>query len=176
MASPAVEALLYLMDEAFEGPGIEESNESQALVTNLATVTEDQWQAKVSGVERTIAWMVIHLGTCKIMYDDYAFGSGTLFWDQPAVQPWPEDQAPMAETLAWLREAQARLRAHVAELRDEDLDQSRKTNWGEERPTRWIVTAMITHDAYHAGEINHLRSLLSGDDRWNFIREIEDSG
>jgi hypothetical protein len=27
---------------------------------------------------------------------------------------------------------------------------------------------MITHDAYHAGEINHLRSLLGGDDRWRF--------
>ena len=25
---------------------------------------------------------------------------------------------------------------------------------------------MVTHDAYHAGEINHLRSLLDGDDRW----------
>jgi hypothetical protein len=27
---------------------------------------------------------------------------------------------------------------------------------------------MITHDAYHAGEINHLRSLLGTDDRWRF--------
>ena len=27
---------------------------------------------------------------------------------------------------------------------------------------------MITHDAYHAGEINHLRSLLGPDDRWRF--------
>ena len=29
---------------------------------------------------------------------------------------------------------------------------------------------MITHDAYHAGEINHLRSLLSGDDRWRYVQ------
>ena len=55
MASPGVEALLYLMDEAFEGQGIEESNESQALLTNLATVSEEQWQAKPPGAERTIA-------------------------------------------------------------------------------------------------------------------------
>jgi hypothetical protein len=27
---------------------------------------------------------------------------------------------------------------------------------------------MITHDSYHAGEINHIRSLLDGDDRWRF--------
>jgi hypothetical protein len=174
MASPAVNALLYLMDEAFAGPGIEESGESQALITNLATVSESDWFARPPGVERTIAWMVIHLGTCKIMYDDYAFGDGTLFWDQPAVQPWPEDEAPMAETLAWLRAAQDRLRSHVAALSDADLDRPRKTNWGEERSTRWIVTAMIGHDFYHAGEINHLRSILSGDDRWNYVRGLED--
>ena len=36
-----IDALLVLMDEAFRGAGIEESNESQALLTNLATVTDD---------------------------------------------------------------------------------------------------------------------------------------
>ena len=35
-----IDALLALMDEAFRGAGIEESNESQALLTNLATVTD----------------------------------------------------------------------------------------------------------------------------------------
>jgi uncharacterized damage-inducible protein DinB len=174
VSSPAVDAYLYLLDEAFEGPGIEESHESQALLTNLATVTEEQWFAKPAGYERTIAWMVIHLGTCKVMYDDYAFGPGKLFWDMPEVQPWPEDQAPMAETLAWLREAQARFRSHVAALTDEQLDEPRATNWGEMRPTRWIIAAMIGHDFYHAGEINHLRSLLAGEDRWAYVIEVEE--
>jgi len=40
MAGPAVRELLYLLDEAFLGRGIEESNESQALLTSLATVDE----------------------------------------------------------------------------------------------------------------------------------------
>ena len=53
---------------------------------------------------------------------------------------------------------------------DTQLDVARLTNWGEHRPTRWIVASMITHDAYHAGEINHLRSLLSGDDRWRYVQ------
>ena len=35
-----IEALLYLLDEAFRGRGIEETDESQALLTNLATVRE----------------------------------------------------------------------------------------------------------------------------------------
>jgi hypothetical protein len=32
---------------------------------------------------------------------------------------------------------------------------------------------MITHDAYHAGEVNHIRSLFSGDDRWMFERGLD---
>ena len=71
----------------------------------------------------------------------------------------------------WLLAAQAILRAHVAALPDDaQLDAPRQTNWGEPRPTRWIVAAMITHDAYHAGEINHLRSQLSRDDRWRYVQ------
>jgi uncharacterized protein DUF664 len=71
--------------------------------------------------------------------------------------------------IAWVEAAHARLVEHVAALADDsELDAPRLTNWGELRPTRWIIAAMITHDAYHAGEINHLRSLLDGDDRWRF--------
>ncbi len=29
---------------------------------------------------------------------------------------------------------------------------------------------MITHEAYHAGEINHLRSMLGADDRWRHVQ------
>ena len=32
--------------------------------------------------------------------------------------------------------------------------------------TRWLLSTLLQHDTYHAGEINHLRSLLSGEDRW----------
>ena len=39
-----IEALLYLLDEAFRGRGIEESDESQALLPNLATVQDDVWR------------------------------------------------------------------------------------------------------------------------------------
>jgi hypothetical protein len=36
-ARGGIDSLLFLLDEAFGGVGIEESNESQALLTNLAT-------------------------------------------------------------------------------------------------------------------------------------------
>ena len=167
-----IEALLGLTDEAFDGAGIEDTDESQALMTNLATVTDDHWRARPDGVTRTIESIALHVGACKVMYDDYAFGAGTLRFGSPAVEPWTaEGPAPMTDVRAWLGAAQARLRAHVADLSDDtQLDVPRLTNWGEHRPTRWIVAAMITHDAYHAGEINHLRSQLSGDDRWRYVQ------
>jgi uncharacterized damage-inducible protein DinB len=172
MSRGGIEALLGLMDEAFDGGGIEASNESQALLTNLATVADDQWRARPAGVTRTIESIALHVGACKVMYDDYAFGAGTLQFGTREVEPWGADgPAPMNEVRAWLRSAQATLRGHVAPLADDDeLDRPRLTNWGEHRPTRWIVASMITHDAYHAGEINHLRSLLSGDDRWRYVQ------
>jgi uncharacterized damage-inducible protein DinB len=167
----AIETLGYLLDEAFRGVGIEASNESQALLPNLATVGADAWRALPPGASRSIESIAIHVGACKVMYDDYAFGSGSLRFATPEVEPWGTGPAPRSDVIAWLEAAQARLAGHVAELTsDGELEALRLTNWGERKPTRWIVAAMITHDAYHAGEINHLRSILGTDDRWRFIQ------
>jgi uncharacterized damage-inducible protein DinB len=166
-----IDAYLDLLDEAFRGRGIEESNESQALLTNLSGAAEDVWGALPSGAARSIAAIALHVGACKVMYADYAFGAGTLQWGTPQVEPSPEAAVPREELLPWLEGAHQRLVGHVAALVDDDeLDRPRMTNWGELRTTRWIITAMITHDAYHAGEINHLRSLLEGDDRWRHVQ------
>jgi uncharacterized damage-inducible protein DinB len=176
MADPAVEALLDLLDEAFEGRGIEESNESQALITNLATVTEAEWTSLPPGATRTIEAMVRHVAACKVMYADYAFGPRTKQWGTPEVEgPWEVDRAPMSEALDRLRETHRSFRKHLENLTDDDLDRERMTNWGERRPTRWIVAAIIGHDFYHAGEINHLRSMLGTDDRWRW-QQYESGG
>jgi uncharacterized damage-inducible protein DinB len=175
MAGAGVSELLYVLGEAFDGRGIEESGESQALLTNLSTVDERAWRAVPPGGTRTIEAMVLHVGTCKVMYDDYAFGDGRLQWGTPEVQPWDEGSAPMAEVLEWLRTAHGRFVDHVAALGEEELERPRLTNWGEMRPTRWIVAAIVGHDFYHAGEINHVRSLLSGEDRWLWVQQVEGS-
>ena len=168
---PAIDALGYLLEEAFRGVGIEESDESQALLPNLATVSSAAWRALPPGSARSIESIALHVGACKVMYDDYAFGAGTLRFGTSAVEPWAEGGAPMPDVIAWLEAAHATLAGHVAGLAtDAELDAPRLTNWGERRPTRWIVAAMITHDAYHAGEINHLRSILGTDDRWRFVQ------
>jgi uncharacterized damage-inducible protein DinB len=166
-----IDALLGLMDEAFRGVGIEESNESQALLNNLASVTADQWRALPLGATRSIADIANHVGACKVMYDDYAFGPGALQFATPEVEPFLTEGS-REDVVAWLEGAHALLAGHVAALADDaELDTPRLTNWGELRPTRWIISAMITHDAYHAGEINHVRSLLDGDDRWRFQQQ-----
>jgi uncharacterized damage-inducible protein DinB len=161
--------MLYLLDEAFRGVGIEQSDESQALLPNLRSVPESAWHAIPDGLSRSIESIAIHVGACKVMYADYAFGSASLRFATPEVEPWRPGQAEMAEVLPWLERVHGDLVRRVEALADDgELDAARQTNWGERRPTRWIVAAMITHDAYHAGEVNHLRSLLGDDDRWRF--------
>ncbi len=167
-----IDALLDLLEEAFRGRGIEASNESQALLTNIASVPDGAWRALPVGAARSIESIALHVGACKVMYDDYAFGGASLRFGTPEVEPWAEGDAPRDEVVAWIGAAHERLAAHVGALRDDrELDRPRLTNWGELRPTRWIVAAMITHDAYHAGEINHLRSMLGPDDRWRHIQQ-----
>jgi hypothetical protein len=164
----AVEELVYLLNEAFEGRGIESSNESQSLVANLATVDASMWRKVPRGGVRTIEAMALHVGSCKLMYDDFAFGSGKLGWDDPDVKPWGDKEAPMDDVIEWLRGVHDRFVLHVADLSDADLAAPRPANWGELRETRWLISMILQHDAYHAGEINHIRSLFAGSDRWRW--------
>jgi hypothetical protein len=74
-----------------------------------------------------------------------------------------------ARLLAWLTAGHRRWLASVRALPDDaELDRDRRTNWGERLPTRVIIRIMVAHDLYHAGEINHLRALLHGTDRWPY--------
>jgi len=36
-----------------------------------------------------------------------------------------------------------------------------------------LIRIMIAHDFYHAGEINHIRALLHGTDRWPYDESSE---
>jgi uncharacterized damage-inducible protein DinB len=163
-----VDELVYLLNEAFEGKGIEETNESQSLMQNLASVDEAKWRALPAGGVRTIESIAVHVGSCKLMYDEYAFGPGRLQWGTPEVEPWAAGEAPMPEVLEWLRELHGRFVEHVAALEDSDLAAPRLANWGEKRETRWLISVILQHDTYHAGEINHTRALLAADDRWRW--------
>jgi uncharacterized damage-inducible protein DinB len=167
MGRAALDEYLYLMDEAFAG------DDWHSLMTNLKAVDPEQWLWVAPGAARPIGEMVSHVAGCKNMYEDHAFGNAKLTWADPGAEQKLQDGTPagIAALLARLAEAQQRLRASVDALaNDGELRRPRRTNWGELKETRWIIKALIEHDLYHAGEINHLRSLRQADDRWAFER------
>ena len=161
-----IEFLVYLMDDAFGDADLEDPTAHQSLMGNLGDVDETMWRARLPESIRTIESIALHVGSCKVMYRDHAFGSRALTWESPEVQPWPVGETPLGAGLAWLRETHAELMRNVSALSDKDLLVPRWANWGEQKETRWLLSMLLQHDAYHAGEINRMRSVLSGEDRW----------
>lgn len=163
MTRVGIEQYLYLMDEAFEAPG------SHPLLNNLRSVGDDDWQVVPEAGGRSIFDIIQHVGECKYVYDNHAFGDASMMWGQPGAIPAIEPGAKAADIIAWLRAGQARLRGHVAALKDDsELQDPRSANWGTKYETRWLINAMIQHDLYHGGEINHLRALIQHTDSWAY--------
>ena len=170
MSRAAIEQLLYLMDEAFDAEGHEHS-----LLANIRSVKDEDWTWVPAGGSRPVFEIVAHVGLCKYIYDNHAFGDGSMSWDRPVSMPRIRRDASRDEVIAWLREGQRILRGSVAALEsdDEELTLLRRANWGQEYETRWLISVMIEHDLYHAGEINHLRAMRQGNDRWAWEEESE---
>jgi DinB superfamily len=163
MSRAAIEQYLYLMDEAFDVPG------SHPLLSNLRSVGDGEWQVIPEAGGRSIFDIIQHVGECKYVYDNHAFGDASMMWGQLGTIPAIEPEAKSAEIIAWLEAGHARLRGHVAELADDsELLRLRSANWGKKYETRWLINAMIQHDLYHGGEVNHLRALLQHTDRWAY--------
>jgi hypothetical protein len=72
----------------------------------------------------------------------------------------------MSAAIAWMSSSHGAFMDHVCALDDPQLAEPRLTNWGEMVPTRWLISTVATHSSYHAGEINHIRSLLQRSDGW----------
>ncbi len=163
MAKIAVEQLLYLLDEAFAG------SQEHSLLGNLRSVSGDDWLWVPEGGGRSIWQIAGHAATAKYVYANHTFGDGNLRWnDQVVSVPKVGDVSDGAADafLNWAKEGHARFRAGVAALDDSELTGLRKAHWGEMAETRWLIAVIIEHDTYHAGEINHLRALRQGNDRW----------
>ncbi len=101
----------------------------------------------------TIAWRLLHLASCKIMYYEYAFGPEKLTWD---TLDFPHT---VADAMAWLQEGHAQLKAALNNLSEADLAEMRLTNWGEQWPTWRIFWTIAAHDLHHGAEISCLRDL-----------------
>jgi uncharacterized damage-inducible protein DinB len=155
MTRTAVDQLIWLLDQAFE------TDDEHSVLANLTHI-EGLWRVVPPGGERSIADIIDHVGGCKYLYENYAFGDGSYSWDA-APGRGPTDQG---DALEWMREGHRILIESVRRLDDGDLEAPRLTNWGELMETRKILEVMIAHDFYHAGEINHIRAMLQQRDRW----------
>src|SRR5438093_126989 len=142
MSTRAVAELLYLLDQAFD------RGRWHSLLGNLQAVTPPEWDWRPPAGDRSIRDIVQHVGGCKLMYENHAFGDATLSWDHPLV-----DGQGALDTLAcaveWLRAGHSQLRASVAGLDDAELARPRRANWGELHETRWLIAVTIEHDLYH---------------------------
>ena len=160
----AIDTLLWLTHDAFEG------DPDNSLLANLRNVSDEEWTALPAGAGRSIADILEHVGWSKWMYEDYAFGNGIMRGDQPPLVPANNERArPRNELMEWLTEGHQRWLASVRALSDDsELERERLTNWGDKLPTRVLIRILIAHDIYHAGEINHIRVLLQGTDKWPY--------
>ena len=160
----AVSTLVWMIQDGFNG------DPDQSLMGNLRNLKEHEWTLVPAGGERSIAAILEHVGWCKWMCENYAFGDASMQGDQPPLVPENGQLTrPVPELLSWLKQGHHRWLAAVSALQnDAELDRERLTNWGEYLPTRTIVRIMIGHDFYHAGEINHIRALLQRNDNWPY--------
>lgn len=79
----AIDEIVYLLDEAFSGTGIEETNEGQSLLMNLGTVEDSRWHAVPPGGVRTIASVALRdddLGAPRMV--ELGRGQGDSLADQ----------------------------------------------------------------------------------------------
>jgi hypothetical protein len=141
MTAVTVSQFLFLLDGAFEGP------DWHSLLGNLRSVVPEDWSWIPPGGHRSIRDIVQHVGGCKFMYHNHAFGDGTLTWDDSLVEGGDALATP-SSAMAWLREGQERFRLSIAALDDAELLRPRMTNWGEPKETRWIIAIMLQHDLY----------------------------
>jgi hypothetical protein len=146
--------VLYLFDDAFEGA------DWQSLLTNLSSVTPDDWLFVPPDGRRSITK---HIGVSKFIYWNHAFGDASFTWEGlHAVSN--QHVETIASAIEWLREGHEKLRAGLAALDDAELLRPRLSPFDGPQETRWIIARMMQHDLYHAGEINHIRALLHQDD------------
>ncbi|MBA3368542.1 MAG: DinB family protein [Geodermatophilaceae bacterium] len=179
-----IELLLVQMDEAYErlSRRLEGLSDEEYLWQplpggwSIRRGTEGRWAADydfpdpIPAPFTSIAWRLLHIADCKIMYHEYAYGAGSLtFADLEAPRT-------ASSTLARLAKGQQLLRDDLTGLADDAaLDADVGTNWGEQSsgqaapghvldggkkvPAWRIFWTMIEHDAWHGGEIGTMRDL-----------------
>ena len=167
MGRTLIDEYLLLMDAAFRRPRSRDGD-THSVLGNLKSAPEAAWDWVPPGGKRTIREIVFHIGWAKYMYDDHAFRGGTMTGGEPPALGEVNNDTSLADVIVWLGRSQLLLMESIGRLEDEDLPGPRKSNWGSTQTARWVIQAMLEHDLYHAGEINHIRSLFQQSDGWAY--------
>lgn len=155
MSRAVLDFLAWQLHESFEG------KPEHSLMANLSSVTNDTLDHLPPAGGRTLRDLIVHCASVKWMHVDHAFAEGELSWWTTWDGEGSLEDADLEGLMAWLRRGHDEVRAAVGALQgDDELQNERKTHWGELRETRFLIDAIMIHDIYHAGEINHLRALL----------------
>jgi uncharacterized damage-inducible protein DinB len=158
MSRIIVKTLAEEFHAAFEGQRV------HSLIGNLEGFDPAMWRAKPQEGARSVGGLVWHAGCAKYLHHSHTFGDRSVTWAHPLCAI--DNARDMDAALVWLREGHRLFMDALLQLSDSDLDLDRPTWFGDTRPIRETVGSMTRHDAYHAGEINHLRALLEGSDAW----------
>lgn len=153
--------LVWQLDQSFE------FKPEHSLMANLSSVTPEMLDQLPPGGGRTLRDIIAHCASVKRMHVDHAFGAGELGWWDTWDGEGELQEADFESLVTWLRRAHGEAQRAVRALsHDQELLVERETHWGELRQTRLIIDAILIHDIYHAGEINHLRALLQNADHF----------
>jgi hypothetical protein len=165
MTRIAIETLLKQLNAAYR------NDPFCALRRNVESVRPDEWAVRPAGwtvevfgsdPELSICDIVLHVAGAKFMYADRAFGDATMEWGD--IRPPALD---MTSVLAWLEEAHRQFAAGLAGLTDDaQLAEERLAPWRLPMRREHLISIIISHDLYHAGEINRQRALIRGSQGW----------
>lgn len=121
----------------------------------------------------SILGIVQHLACCKLMYASAAFRDGEVRWRDCAARL-DQIASDWTASVEYLKESHAYWMAVLREVSSDDLDRPGLTNWGEQWPRWRIIYCVIEHDAYHAGQIEVLKSQLAPSSAPPDAREADD--
>lgn len=132
---------------------------------------------KLEGVDEAMSWAAIparegeylhtdgsiiaivqHVACCKHVYGSIAFrGGGEVRW-RDAMARLRAIDTDWALTRAYLEEAHQYWHSTWAGLSDSDLDGLYSYHTGDKRPAWRLISVVIGHDEYHAGQIELVKS------------------
>ncbi|MFN0096953.1 MAG: DinB family protein [Dehalococcoidia bacterium] len=166
MGRVLLDEYLRLIDAAFATP-LTADRLSHSVLGNLGSVPEAALDWVPPGGMRTVRDIAEHVGGAVLTYVDYAFGERRFTPENGLPTPPQGDAATLREIEDWMKAAHSGLAAAILAVPDDTaLDGWFTSIWGDRRTIRDLLSMMIQHYVYHAGEINHLRGLYEQRDAW----------